>query len=185
MVKVNFKNKPKSKFRLSSKIGAGFTLVETLVYIAIVSIVLLLASSFVFYFIQSNTQTRGDREVLENARRALEIITYEINGAKGVYTPTTVSNQLSLETSKYLPTDEITNYIDFFICGSRICFKKEAQNPIYITSDTVTINNLAFNRISTNGADSIKINLIMRSNDTINGIQPSVNLTSTASPRSY
>ncbi len=178
------KNKQKNNFQLFSESGAGFTLLETIIYIAILSLILLLVSSIILYFIQSSSQTKGDREALENARRTLEIITYEINGAKGVYTPTTTLNQLSLETSRYLPTDESTTYIDFFICGSRICLKKESQNPIFLTGDTVQVNKLEFTQISTNGSTSIRINLIISYNNNINGLQPSVNLTSTASLRS-
>ncbi len=161
----------------------GFSLVEILVYIAILSIILLLVSSFIFYFIQSNATTKGDREVLENARRVLEEMTYEINGAKGIYTPTTSASQLSLETSRYVPTGESTTYIDFFICGTRICLKKESQSPIFLTSDTVTVNSLSFNRILTNGSSSMRMNIILKGTSTVNGIQPSVNLTSTASLR--
>lgn len=163
----------------------GFTIIEGIIYIAILSLILLLCSSFIFYFTQSNAQTKGDREALENTRRVLEEITYEINGAKSIYTPTTTANQLSLETSRYIPANENTSYIDFFICGSRICLKKESQNPIFLTSDTVQINNLTFTQISINGFPSIKTNITMNYKNTFNNLGQSVNLTSTASLRSY
>ena len=163
----------------------GFTLLEIIIYIAILSMVLSLASSVMFYFAQTNAQTKGDREVLENARRALEIMTYEINGAKSIYTPTTLANQLSLETGTYLPTGESTTYIDFFICEARLCMKKESQNPIFLTSETVQVGSLMFAQISTNGFPSVQISLTVNYTGTINGFQPSTVLTSTASLRSY
>lgn len=161
--------------QLKCKSGAGFTLLEILVYIAILSLVLLLICSFIFWMSSSNTKTKAKREALENARRALEIITYEIKGAKSLYTPTTTLNQLSLETYRYLPDDEDNTFVDFFLCGSRICLKKESQDPIFLTSNTVEVEQLEFRQISTNGSPSIKINL------TVNYI----NLTSTVSLRSY
>ncbi len=163
----------------------GFTVVELIIYITILSLILLLCSSFIFYFTQSNAQTKGDREALENTRRALEEITYEISGAKGIYTPTTTANQLSLETSRYVPIGENTSYVDFFICGTRICLKKELQNPIFLTSDTVQISNLTFTQISINGSSSIKTNITMNYKNMFNNLSQSVNLTSTASLRSY
>ena len=163
---------------------SGFTLVEIIIYIALLSLIALLVSSVVIYFTNANNQSKGDREVLENARRALEEITYEVIAAKGLYTPTTGPNQLSLETLKYLPAGEITSYIDFFICNTdRICLKKDGQNPIFITGDTVQIDSLAFNQVSVNAITSIKINLTMSYKNIINGVQPSVSFTSTASFR--
>lgn len=151
---------------------------EILVYFAILSLILLLIVSFIFWINSFNAKTKAKREGLENARRALEIITYEIKGAKSVYTPTTALNQLSLETSRYLPDDETYTFIDFFLCGSRICLKKESQDPIFLTSDAVEATQLEFTQISINGSLSIKINL------TINYENPII-LTSTVSLRNY
>lgn len=166
-----------------SNIKTGFTILEIIIYLAILSLITLLVGSVVIYFTNANNQSKGDREVLENARRTLEEITYEITSAKSIYTPTTTVNQLSLETSKYLQAGETTSYVDFFICNLRICFKKDGQNPIYITDDTVQVSNLIFNQISTNGSPSIRINLTMNYKNIINNTQPSINFTSTVSLR--
>lgn len=161
-------------------------MLEIIIYIAILSLVLSLVSSLMFYFTQANAQTRGDREVVENARGALEIMTYEVTGAQSVYAPTTTLNQLSLETARYLPAGETTSYIDFFICEStRLCMKKESQNPIFLTSDSVQVSSLVFTQISTNTFASVKISITVNYKNKINGQQPSATLTSTASLRSY
>lgn len=159
----------------NTKESGGFTLLEILVYIAILSLVILLICSFIFEMSYSNARTRVKREGLENGRRVLEIITYEIKGAESVYAPTTDLNQLSLETYRYPPNDENEAFIDFFLCGSRICLKKEGQDPIFLTSDTVEAEKLEFTQILTNGSPSVKINLM------INGI----NLTSAVTLRNY
>lgn len=158
-----------------TKNNKGFTLIEILVYIAILSLVLFLVCSFIFWMNQSNAKTKAKREALENARRALEIMTYEIKGAKSLYRPTTASNQLSLETYRYLPNDEDDTFVDFFLCDSRLCLKKESQDPISLTSNNVEVELLEFTQISINGSLSIKINLTI----------DSINLTSTVSLRSY
>lgn len=172
-LKIHFKKEP------------GFTFVEVLVYIVILSLVLLLISSIIFYFMQSNNQSKGDREAVENARRAMEIMAYEISGAKSVYTPTTTASQLSLETSRYLPSGEATTYIDFFVCGTRLCLKKESQNPIFLTADSVVINSVAFNRIVTNGLNSVKITLSLSYKTPPSGLSESTTTTTTVSLRSY
>ena len=112
----------------------GFSVIETLVSVAVFSIIMLAIMSFVFWANYSNSKAKAEGETLENAKRALEVITYEIRGAKSVYTPTTTANQLSLETLKYLPAGEDKTFIDFFLCGSAVCMKKESQNPVALTS---------------------------------------------------
>lgn len=160
-------------------------MVEVIIYVALLSLIMLLASSFVFYLSYTNSESKGEREVLENARRVLETISYETSGAESVYTPTTNANQLSLQTLRYIPLGETTSYIDFFLCGTRVCLKKESEDPIYLTSDAVVVTTLAFTQVSNNGFLSIRTNIIMNYKNPINNTTQAVNLTSTASLRNY
>ena len=165
----------------------GFTLIEFLVYTAVLSIVIAVISSFIVWSIHSTNKVKAMRETLDNARRAMEIITYEIKEAKSIYTPNTTSTQLSLETTKYLPEGEETTYIDFYLCEKRLCFKKEGQGPAVLTSDSVEINNLVFTQIISGETPSIQINLTAgyKNPDSRPELQALVNLISTASLRSY
>lgn len=164
----------------------GFTLVEMVVYVGILTLVILLVTSFMFYLHYANSQTQGDREVLESARRALENMVYEVNGARSIYTPTTTASQLSLETLRYIPAGESTTYIDFFICDTtRLCLKKESQNPIYLTPDSVNITSLAIAQINANNSPSVKITLAMTFKNPTNNLIQSVSLTQVASLRNY
>lgn len=161
----------------------GFSLVEILVSVALFSMILLAVFSFLSSMNISNQQTKADREAGENAKRALEVITSEIRSAKSIYTPTTTASQLSLETFRYLPSGETVAFIDFFLCGSAICFKKEMQEPIAITSDSVQVTSLAFTQISTGSSPSVKVDLTVSSSNA--GNSSSISLTSSASVRSY
>jgi len=165
----------------------SFTLIEILVYIAVLSIVMIAIVSFVLWFIHSNTKAKAMRETLDNTRRAMEIMTYEIKEARSIYTPTTTSTQFSLETTKYLPEGEEMSFIDFYLCDYRLCFKKESQDPIALTSDSVEISNLVFTRIVSGEVPSIQIDLTIDYKNPTNRpeYQASVNLTSTVSLRSY
>lgn len=170
----------------------SFTLIEILVYIAVLAIVVLTVSAFFLWAVRSNVKTRAMREVLDNTRRAMEIMTYEIKEAKGVYAPTGIFDshpgQLSLETKRYLPTGETASYIDFYLCGTKICLKKESQNPIALTSDRVEITDLVFSQIATSQAAlSIQINLKIDYKTAADRpeYQSSLTTTSTASLRTY
>src|SRR3989344_111906 len=136
----------------------GFTIVEIVVSLGILSIILLVIISFILWANYYGAKTRADSEVLENARRVLDVITYEIRGAKSIYNPTTTSDQLSLETARYLPADEVSTFIDFFLCGAAVCFKKESQSPVVLNSDNVEISSISFNQLSGSNP-SIKVNL--------------------------
>lgn len=169
----------------------GFTLLEVLIYIGVLVIIILTISSYLIWFIQSSTKIKVMAETLDNARRAMETIVYEVREAESVYIPTSVfdSNpgQLSLETTKYIPTDEGKTYIDFYVSNGRLCLKKESQNPICLTSDRVEVANLVFSQIDTANSFSVQIDLsIDYKNPTGRPeYQSQVNLRSVASLRSY
>ncbi|MFH1968296.1 MAG: type II secretion system protein [bacterium] len=164
----------------------GFTIIESLVAVILLSIVILAATGFVFWFTYYNNKLKSERELLENSRNVMQGILYEIERAESIYTPTSSLNQLSLATYDYLPADEIKTFIDFFLCdSSRICFKKESQSPVFLTPDTVYVESLQFTQISTNGANSVKINLSARYNTNDPSQNFTVSLSSTGSLRSY
>lgn len=170
----------------------GFTLIELLAYIGVLAIIILAISSFFLWAVRLNAKARAIRETVDNARRAMEIMTYEIKEAKTIYTPTSIFDsqlgQLSLEKVKYLPEGEVTTFIDFYLCGTQLCFKKESESPIALTSDRVEVKSLTFSQVATTSTvPSIQINLKIDYKAPANKpeYQASVNVTSTASLRSY
>lgn len=165
----------------------GFTLIEVIVSVAIIALILVLLSSFIFQLNFSSIRSKADREVLENTRRMLDQMTYEIKSAKSVYVPTTTASQLSLETLRYLPAAEQTTFIDFFICGTDLCLKKEGQNPIALNPDTIAVTALTFSRIANGANSSIKISLSTNYKNPGNDLASTatVTLDSTVSLRNY
>ena len=161
----------------------GFSLLEIIISLAMFSMIMLAVVSFLMSMNTSNLKTTADREAGENAKNALEQITREIKSAESIYTPTTTTNQLSLETSRYLPAGETDTFIDFFLCGTAVCFKKELQSPVVLTSDSVRVTNLTFLQISTGAIPSVQVSITANSGS--GNTYSSTNLTSTASLRSY
>jgi len=127
----------------------GFTLIEIIIYVSVLVIVISSVVSFIFWATNSNAKTKSTAEVSDNFRRAMEIMSSEIRESEGVYTPTTAANQLSLETKRNLPSGETSSFVDFFLCSTRICLKKEGQNPEALTSDRVEVYNLYFSAVAT------------------------------------
>lgn len=168
----------------------GFSTLEVLISVAIFSFILLAIISFVFWLNITNLKAKADANALENAKTILDVMTYEIKGAKSIYTSTTTATQLSLETFRYLPLGEDSTFIDFFLCGlasTDICLKKESQNPIILNSDKVKVTNLSFMQIANGTSPSIKITLTVENKNPTNETSQSssVTLNSTVSLRSY
>jgi len=177
------KNNKQKKQEFEQK---GFTMTEVLVYIGILSVIILIISSFVLWSIQSNTKARIIRETLDSARRTMDMITKETREAKSVYSPTTTSSQLSLETKRNLPQGEESSFVDFFICDTQLCLKKESQDPIAITAKNVEVSSLSFTKVGT-APSSVQIDLTLNYKNPQNRTEYnfSTNLTSTVSLRSY
>lgn len=158
---------------------------EVLVYIAVFSIIAVSIFALVLWISEINTKAKVMREVLTDARTTMAIITHEIKSAKSVYAPTTNGTQLSLETLNYLPAEETASYVDIYLCGSKICLKKESQSPQIITSGSVSVINFSIAKIVTGAISSFQINLTVSYNNPSSRpeYQAQISLTSTASLR--
>ena len=154
---------------------------EILVYIGVLSIIVVVISSFLLWLSSSTTKARAMREVLDNNRRAMEMMTYEIIRAKSI-------SQTSTATHLYL---ENTTTSQFYLCGTAsttLCFKEGSESPISLTSDKVEIKNLTFTQIATaTTTPSVQINLKVdyKNPGDIPEYQASVSITSTVSLRNY
>jgi len=148
--------------------------------------------SFIFWSVRVNVKSKVARETFDNARRAMEIMTYEIKHSSSIYSPNSIFDtnpgQLSLETTKNPPTGETKTYIDFYLSNEKLCFKKEGTSSICLTSDEVKVTDLVFIRIQNNDAPpSIRIGLEIEYNSPSNRPewQKRVSLLSSANIRTY
>jgi len=173
-----------------TKKNQGFSLIELLLYVAVISIIISAVVGFGSWAIQVGTKTKVNSEVVNNARLAMDTMVYEIKKAYSVYTPTSVfgvhPGQLSLEQLN-ATTTESSSFIDFFICDQALCLKREGAAAIAITNSQVRVTNLIFKQLlNTAGAPSIQI---MFSVSSLPSSRPeataSLDLTTTANLRSY
>ena len=172
----------------SARNQQGFTLVEMLVYIAIISIIVTVVVSALLWVVRSDTNAKAQRATADSTRNAMRIMTREIREAKDLYAPTMITPaQLSLETTANLPPGETSTYIDFFLCGTRLCFKRESQNPVALTSEDVEVTNIVFTEVTTNSTPSVQITLQVEYQNPGNKpeLEVAMNATTTVSLRSY
>jgi len=173
------------------KANPGFTLIEMLIYVAIVTLIVSAIVFFGVWAIQVGAKTKANTETLGNARRAMDIMTYEIRRAASVYTPTSNFDidpgQISLEQASSTGSNENFNFIDFFICGQALCLKREDASAIALTNNSVRVTSLIFNqRLNAMGTPSIRISLTVASASSTRPENTSIiNLTTAANLRSY
>jgi len=172
----------------SARNQLGFTLVETLVYVVIISIIVTVVVSALLWIVRAEANAKARRATADSTRSAMRIMTREIREAKGLYTPTmTIPTQLSLETTTNLSPGETSTYVDFFLCGTRLCVKREFQNPVALTSEGVEVTNIIFTEVTTNSTPSIQIMLQVeyKNPGTKPELEVATNATTTTSLRSY
>lgn len=139
----------------------GFTLIETLIYIAIIGGVMATFISFGLSIAQNRNKVYAKQEVQANARIALNIISQKIKSANGLDAESSTFDSdpgvlsLSMSDGDIDPT-----IIDLSVDDGILQITQGTDDPIFITSDKVKITNLVFTNLSgENERGNIKIDM--------------------------
>lgn len=139
----------------------GFTLVEVLIYIAILGLVVASFISFSVSISNSRGKTYVEQEVQANARVALNLISQRILAANGVNTGASTFGSdpgvlsLSMADSSKNPT-----IINLTADDGQLQIQEGVDSAITITSDEVRVTNLVFTDLtSTSDKANIGIEL--------------------------
>lgn len=133
----------------------GFTLTGTMVYIALLAILASILISFLVRVVEFNSQGKTAGEVLDSASHSLTALIQEVQHAHALYAPTstfdTHPGQLSLVTTRNLPTDESETYVDVYIDDERLYIKREGEAAELFSSERIRITNFTIEAISASG----------------------------------
>jgi len=139
----------------------GFTLIETIIYIAIIGGVIGAFVSFALSVSNSSNKTYAVQEVQANSRVSLDIITKKIQAATGVNTTSSTFDfdpgvlSLSFASSALDPTIIQLNADDGILQ-----IIEGLGDPISITSDEVEVTNLQFTNLTgASNKENIKIDI--------------------------
>ena len=164
----------------------GFTIIEFVVYIAVLAIIGGATSTLFLWTLKAHTKAQVLQETTLSVQLAMERVMHEVREAESLYLPTTTATQVSLETETSIPSGETSGYIDFFLCGEALCMKKEGEIPLVVTPSTVEVTNLSFTTISTDtNFPSLRVFMEVRHKNPNNKpeLEAVVPVTSTASLR--
>ena len=137
---------------------AGFTLVELIIYIAIVGLTVSALLTFVTAVSQSRSKTYVAQEVNANLRHALERIEREVRRANGIYVASSTWDTdpgelwLSMQDSAENPTVFSLDADD----GS-LQITQGNGSPLLLTQPDVGIVSLQFTALATSSRESVRV----------------------------
>ncbi|MDP2735359.1 MAG: type II secretion system protein [bacterium] len=165
---------------------SGFTLVEFIVYIAVLAVLGGSVSAMFLWTVQAHAKSRVLQEAVSGSSLAMDTVLREIREAERIYLPTSTEAQVSLKTKTFMLPGETSGFIDFFLCEERLCMKKEGQLPVALTPGSVEVSSLEFVFISTDmDFPSVRMTMEVSYKNPNNRpeLTASVALSATASPR--
>lgn len=162
MKKVDFLSK--IPMRKKVQFNQGFTLVEMILYIAIVSIFMTGLVYFTWDVIYGRVKSFVHQEVNQNIRFASKRIAYEIKNAKSVTSPTSGSaSSITLEYTEVGRNPTIINVADGRIqIGYGSSGNCPVSNPCFLTSNKLN-SSLSFANLSSGNSSNIKFSITVAS----------------------
>ena len=125
----------------NSKKGAGFTLIELIIYMAIAGLVLALISNFAFNIIEGSNISSVYREVQQGGRQTLATINRNIKNAAAINSLAPTSISLAMNDYAIDPTIIALN-------GAKIEITQGLNGPYDLTNDDVEVLSLLFTDLS-------------------------------------
>ena len=127
------------------KFSAGFTLLEFLVYLGIVSVVLIMAGAVGLNIMFRKAKLTAIKEVSQNARLVSETIAATVRNAQVIISPVVGNNAPALSLQM---ADAAQNPTVFDLSGGVVRIKKGLGSPVNLTAGQVEAVNLNFVNVS-------------------------------------
>ena len=136
----------------------GFSLIEVLLYIAIIGIIIQSFISFVLSITRINSKTYVVQEVQANTRMALDVISQKIRAADDIIAP----SEGNSTTTLVLDMPNSDSNLTFSVIDGALSVAEETASSTFITSNKVNVSSLTFTNLATAGEkDNIKIEIII------------------------
>lgn len=144
----------------NAKLGAGFTLVELILYVAVVAVIVSALVPLAWNTIGNSAKSSVQQEVAANARHISEIIKYEIRRASGLsaVTPTTLTlNNFSPDTTT-----------TFQLNGTNLQINRNGAGYVNLNSPDTQVTGLAFTNYTSgdNKTKNIQFSFTVSTNTT-------------------
>jgi len=128
-----------------SRKTAGFTLLEFIIYMALVTVIISAVSQLGFNIIVNKEKTETVEEISYNARFGMTKITDAVHRAELINTPLVGATSTTLSLKMASSSEDPTI---FSISGGILQVQVGSNSPVDITSNEVTVSPLEFSNVS-------------------------------------
>lgn len=139
-----------------AKVNDGFTLVEVLLYLAILGIVVSVLMAFLYAMLAAKERNHTVMEVEYQGAQVMQLVSQTIRDADAVTTPTPGNSTANLVLDMSVVADDPT---EFELSGNQLIVTEGVFGlPIDLTSTQVIVTNLQFTNLARAGTpDVIKV----------------------------
>jgi len=128
------------KFKITKKIG--FTLIELMIYVSVLSVITVVVADSFLILNKGRSGVEAKSELNSNFRFAVEKIKRDVALADNLVSPDTTAASTTV-----LNLTIASSSVKYTLNNNRVTRQVDSQPFEYITSDTVKVTNLYFNRI--------------------------------------
>ena len=141
--------KPAKKIKLK-KMEGGFTLIELILYVAIMGILAFSISTFLTFILEFRIKNQVIAEVEQQGIHVLQQMTQTARNATSIVSPAAGNSAASLSLA--VPTASINPTV-FSLSGSAIQVTEGTGLTVALTNNKVTASGLTFSNLSRTGTD--------------------------------
>lgn len=132
----------------SPRQAKGFTLIELILYTAMVSVVILSTSAFLQLIFASRAKSQTIAEVEQQGLQAMQLITQTVRNSTLINSPTEGNNSSSLSLTVL---DSTKNPTVFDLSSGQVRITEGASSAVNLTSSQVLASSLTFQNLSYTG----------------------------------
>lgn len=132
----------------------GFTLIELLLYVSIIGVVILGASSYLSLLQHQSVRTRVIRETEEQALSAMQAMTQVIRNATAIQSPAAGNSASSSSVSVSSPSLSPTV---FSLQSGAIFMQEGTASAVPLTTNRIIISGLTFSNLSATAPGTLRI----------------------------
>lgn len=142
------------KFKIG-KNNSGFSLVEMLIYIALLILITVSALSLLLTLRSLLDEYRADQKVTESAQAVLERVLYDIRSADAI--DTTDPSAVLVDTPGHLVIIRGATVTEFYVSGGRLMVSVNSVELGPLTKESVVVDELRFFTYDNSVTEAIKV----------------------------
>ncbi len=135
---------------LSRSCARGLTLIETVVYVALLSVIAALVIQFMISLSVAYGRAAAEREVISQGRLLVQTINRMLGEARETYPPTsrfnTAAGQLSYLANTPTNAQHQTHYADLWLENGQLLFREEGTGTSALSAPSVRVTRFRIER---------------------------------------